>query len=56
LRADPNCEDCKGEGLILTEGVHVGRLELIEGQLGHRMEGKGDWIKTQCHCVGEFDD
>jgi hypothetical protein len=52
------CEDCKGTGKIVTEGVVPGRpyFDKLEGQIVRDYHGDGKWQETQCHCVGEYDD
>ena len=53
--AKKDCEDCKGAGLIETEGVVLGRTEYSkeEGRLVIPCYGDGNWQMTQCPCVGE---
>lgn len=50
---DPNCEDCKGTGLIETESVTLSRPYYSKDMqcLVNDVMGHGDWKETQCHCI-----
>jgi hypothetical protein len=56
--ARKDCEDCKGTGLIETEGVVLGRsyYDKEVGGLVIPSQGDGKWKMTQCPCVGEKND
>lgn len=55
IRADINCEECHGTGLIETEGVVWGRSYYSKeaGGVTRDFYGDGIWRETQCPCVGE---
>lgn len=47
------CEDCKGEGMIWTEGVILGRPIMVNGKLVTPYETDDKWEKTICHCQSD---
>lgn len=47
------CPDCRGTGLIETETIKFGKPYWKDGRVVCDITGKGDWMKTQCPCVGE---
>jgi hypothetical protein len=58
LLAKKDCEECKGTGLIETEGVVWGRSYYSKEhkQVVRDFHGDGNWRQTQCYCIGEDDD
>lgn len=56
--ANKDCEECKGTGLVETEGVILGRAryDKAAGGLVTPYYGDGNWQQTQCPCVGENND
>lgn len=55
IRARKDCEECKGTGLIETEGLVWSRpyYSKEEGGIVRDFYGDGNWRETQCPCVGE---
>jgi hypothetical protein len=51
----PNCEVCKGTGLIDTESIDIGRPYYKNGKLVYDITGKGNWQMTVCYCLSEKD-
>ena len=57
LTAKKDCEECKGTGEILTEGVVLGRPYYSKEHSGivYDAYGDGNWQKTVCPCLSEND-
>jgi|GEM_PF-3841288 hypothetical protein len=56
--ADKDCEECKGSGEILTEGVIWSRpyFSKKDGGIVRDFYGDGKWTKTVCPCLSDDDD
>lgn len=54
---DKTCEDCRGKGIILTEGVKLGRpyFSKEHKQIITPYVGDGIWMRTVCHCKSDED-
>jgi hypothetical protein len=52
-----NCMDCKGSGMVRTQGLILGRTmyDKKKDKLVIDCTGDGIWQDTQCPCVGEDD-
>jgi hypothetical protein len=53
--ADPNCEECRGTGVIETESVAMGRPYYSKEfkQMVVPTVGNGIWQKTVCYCLSD---